>query len=60
MLNISREAGNRPTGLQFIDMFVLVICVFSKDPLIALLYLFENAKKEKGKMDATAEKYIFP
>lgn len=41
-------------------MFVLVLCVFSKDPLIALLYLFENATKEEGKIDVTAEKYIFP
>lgn len=60
MLNISCGAGNRPTGPEFIDVFVLVLFVFSKDPLIALLYLFENAAKEEGKVDATAEKYIFP
>lgn len=60
MLNISCGAGNRRKGLQFVDVFVLVLCVFSKDPLIALLYLFENATKEEGKIDVTAEKYIFP
>lgn len=56
MLKISCEAGNRPTVLGFIDVFVLVLCVFSKDLLITLLYLFGNATYKEGKKDATAEK----